>query len=110
MPHPCTLVRNSWRVRIWSHGRTGNLLKLTQVDPPPTVILGAAAQAAAEGGRASGYAFPAVVIATVFAGLILAWSQQPVGVQSAILSLGWPLLYLITVTQTMFMIRKVLRR
>ena len=46
----------------------------------------------------------------VFAGLIFARSQQPVGIQSAILSLGWPLLYLITDTQTMFMICEVLRR
>ena len=48
--------------------------------------------------------------ATTFGILIFAWGQQSVGVQSAILSLGWPILYLITITQTLFMIRKFIRR
>jgi biofilm PGA synthesis N-glycosyltransferase PgaC len=33
-----------------------------------------------------------------------------VNVQSAILSIGWPALYLITVLQTLFMIKKMFRR
>jgi biofilm PGA synthesis N-glycosyltransferase PgaC len=31
-------------------------------------------------------------------------------VQSAILSIGWPALYLITVLQTLFMLKKLVRR
>jgi cellulose synthase/poly-beta-1,6-N-acetylglucosamine synthase-like glycosyltransferase len=69
-----------------------------------------AAQASAEKGRGSAYVFPAVIAAAVFAVLIFAWSQQTIGVQAAILSLGWPMLYLITVVQTLFMLRKMMRR
>ncbi|WP_165839344.1 hypothetical protein [Klenkia marina] len=32
------------------------------------------------------------------------------GIQSAILSVGWPVLYLITVLQTLFMIKELVRR
>ena len=31
-------------------------------------------------------------------------------VQSAILSLGWPILYIATLAQTVFMLRKLVRR
>jgi hypothetical protein len=69
-----------------------------------------AAQAAAERGRGSAYVMPAVCAVATFAVLIFAWSQQSVGVQSAILSIGWPVLYLITVLQTIFMVKKLVRR
>lgn len=69
-----------------------------------------AAQAAAERGRGSAYVFPAICAVAVFAVLIFAWSQQSVYVQSAILSIGWPVLYLVTVLQTLFMLKKLVRR
>jgi cellulose synthase/poly-beta-1,6-N-acetylglucosamine synthase-like glycosyltransferase len=69
-----------------------------------------AAQAKAERGRGSAYVFPAICAAAVFAVLIFAWTQQSISVQSAILSIGWPLLYLITVLLTLFMVRKLFRR
>jgi cellulose synthase/poly-beta-1,6-N-acetylglucosamine synthase-like glycosyltransferase len=69
-----------------------------------------AAQAAAERGRGSAYVFPAIFAIVTFAVLIFAWSQQAVNVQSAILSVGWPMLYMITVSQTLFMLRKLVRR
>jgi cellulose synthase/poly-beta-1,6-N-acetylglucosamine synthase-like glycosyltransferase len=69
-----------------------------------------AAQASAEKGRGSGYVFPAVIALAVFLVLIFAWSQQTIYVQAAILSIGWPMLYLITVIQTLFMLRKLVRR
>jgi biofilm PGA synthesis N-glycosyltransferase PgaC len=69
-----------------------------------------AAQASAEKGRGSAYAFPAVVALVVFGVLIFAWKQQTIYVQAAILSIGWPILYLITVLQTLFMLRKLFRR
>jgi cellulose synthase/poly-beta-1,6-N-acetylglucosamine synthase-like glycosyltransferase len=69
-----------------------------------------AAQAAAERGRGSAYVMPAVCAVATFAVLIFAWSQQSVGIQSAILSIGWPVLYLITVLQTVFMLKKLVRR
>ncbi|GAB4079676.1 glycosyltransferase family 2 protein [Modestobacter muralis] len=69
-----------------------------------------AAQAAAERGRGSAYVMPALCAVATFTVLIFAWSQQSVGVQSAILSIGWPVLYLVTVLQTLFMIKKLVRR
>ncbi len=69
-----------------------------------------AAQAAAEKGRGSSYVFPAIVVATTLVVLTIAWQHLAVNVQSATLSVGWPVLYLITVLQTLFMIRKLLRR
>ena len=47
-----------------------------------------------------------VAIAT----LMLAWTQQTAQVQYSILSLGWPLLYMVTVIQSLFMLRKLMRR
>jgi biofilm PGA synthesis N-glycosyltransferase PgaC len=69
-----------------------------------------AAQAAAERGRGSAYVMPAVCAVATFVVLIVAWSQQSVAIQSAILSIGWPVLYLVTVLQTLFMIKKLVRR
>ncbi|MGR6964898.1 glycosyltransferase family 2 protein [Geodermatophilus sp. URMC 61] len=69
-----------------------------------------AAQAAAERGRGSAYVMPAVCAVAAFVVLIFAWSQQSIGIQSAILSIGWPVLYLITVLQTLFMVKKLVRR
>ncbi|WP_448618645.1 glycosyltransferase family 2 protein [Geodermatophilus sp. URMC 65] len=69
-----------------------------------------AAQAAAERGRGSAYVMPAVCAVATFVVLIVAWGQQSIGIQSAILSIGWPVLYLLTVLQTLFMVRKLVRR
>jgi cellulose synthase/poly-beta-1,6-N-acetylglucosamine synthase-like glycosyltransferase len=69
-----------------------------------------AAQAAAERGKGSAYVFPAIVAGTIFGVLIYAWSNQTVYVQSLILSLGWPVLYMITIVQTLFMCKKLIRR
>ena len=69
-----------------------------------------AAQARAERGAGSAHIMPAVVFAIISVGLIAAWLQQPVDLQSAILSVGWPVLYITTMVQTAFMLRKALRR
>lgn len=69
-----------------------------------------AAQAKAEGGRGSAFLAPLVVAALIVGGAMYAWFQQPAGVQSAILSLGWPLLYITTMVMTFFMLRKAVRR
>jgi cellulose synthase/poly-beta-1,6-N-acetylglucosamine synthase-like glycosyltransferase len=69
-----------------------------------------AAQARAERGAGSAHVMPAVVFAIISVGLIGAWQQQTVDVQSAILSMGWPVLYITTMVQTAFMLRKALRR
>jgi poly-beta-1,6-N-acetyl-D-glucosamine synthase len=69
-----------------------------------------AAQAAAEKGRGSAYVMPAICAVATCAVLVFAWDHQSVGIQSAILSIGWPVLYLITVLQTCFMVKKLFRR
>lgn len=69
-----------------------------------------AAQANAEKGKGSAYVMPLVVLLAVMGGAIYAWSQQSLSVQSAILSLGWPILYIATIAQTVFMLRKLVRR
>jgi poly-beta-1,6-N-acetyl-D-glucosamine synthase len=69
-----------------------------------------AAQAAAERGRGSAYIMPAVFAAGVFGVLIYAWSRQSIDVKSTILSVGWPVLYIVTILQTVFMLKKLVRR
>lgn len=68
-----------------------------------------AAQARAERGSGSAYLMPAIVLLVIGVGLTVAWLQQPVTIQSAILSVGWPVLYITTMVQTAFMLRKALR-
>jgi biofilm PGA synthesis N-glycosyltransferase PgaC len=69
-----------------------------------------AAQANAEKGKGSAYVMPLVVLLAIVGGAVFAWTQQSVGVQAAILSLGWPVLYIATIAQTVFMLRKLVRR
>ncbi|WP_223257018.1 glycosyltransferase family 2 protein [Arthrobacter globiformis] len=68
-----------------------------------------AAQARAERGAGSAYLMPAIVFLVVGAGLIFTWLQLPIDLQSAILSIGWPVLYITTMVQTTFMLRKTFR-
>ncbi|MFC8302247.1 glycosyltransferase [Specibacter sp. NPDC057265] len=68
-----------------------------------------AAQAKAERGSGSAYLMPVVVFVVIGAGMAFAWLQLPVALQSGILSIGWPVLYITTMVQTAFMLRKTLR-
>ncbi|MCU1517873.1 MAG: putative glycosyltransferase [Pseudarthrobacter sp.] len=68
-----------------------------------------AAQARAERGSGSAHLMPAIVLAVIAGGVVFAWLNMPVGIQSAILSVGWPVLYITTMVQTVFMLRKTLR-
>ncbi|WP_411374082.1 glycosyltransferase family 2 protein [Arthrobacter sp. MPF02] len=68
-----------------------------------------AAQARAERGAGSAYLMPAIVLAVISGGVIFAWLQMSVDLRSAILSIGWPVLYITTMVQTVFMLRKALR-
>jgi hypothetical protein len=52
---------------------------------------------------------PAIVLAVIAGGMIFAWLQMSVDLRSAILSIGWPILYITTMVQTVFMLRKALR-
>jgi biofilm PGA synthesis N-glycosyltransferase PgaC len=68
-----------------------------------------AAQARAERGAGSAHLMPAIVLAVIAGGMIFAWLQMSVDLRSAILSIGWPILYTTTMVQTVFMLRKALR-
>lgn len=68
-----------------------------------------AAQARAERGSGSAYLMPALVFLVIGGGLIYTWLQLPIDLQSAILSIGWPILYITTMVQTTFMLRKTFR-
>lgn len=68
-----------------------------------------AAQARAERGAGSAYLMPAIVLAVIAGGVVFAWLQMSVDLRSAILSIGWPILYITTMVQTVFMLRKALR-
>ena len=69
-----------------------------------------AAQAKAERGAGWAYLSPLVVAVAALAATAWMWTTLPLVAQTTLLSIGWPLLGVITVLQTLFMIRKVLRR
>ncbi|MFZ3417513.1 glycosyltransferase family 2 protein [Arthrobacter sp. 3Tela_A] len=69
-----------------------------------------AAQARAERGAGYGFLMPALVALVIIAGLTFAWLNLPGSLQSAVLAIGWPILYITTLVQTLFMLRKALRR
>jgi hypothetical protein len=54
------------------------------------------------------YPFLALVIAFVAAAAI--WVQLPISLRSDLLAVGWPILGVITVLQTAWMLIKVMRR
>jgi cellulose synthase/poly-beta-1,6-N-acetylglucosamine synthase-like glycosyltransferase len=67
-------------------------------------------QAKAERGQGKAFLMPLVVVAIVFVVLGFTWFQLPVMIQSSILWVGWPVLYVITILQTVFMIKRLFRR
>ncbi|WP_299050600.1 glycosyltransferase [uncultured Nocardioides sp.] len=69
-----------------------------------------AAQAKAESGRGSAWLYPYLtLLVVVLAGLAI-WLQLSVDVRSAMLSVGWPVLGIITVVQTAWMVLKIMKR
>jgi len=69
-----------------------------------------AEQAKAERGSGNAHRIPAIILAVSFAVLAYTWIQLPVMIQSSILWLGWPVLYVVTISQTIVMLGKLLRR
>jgi biofilm PGA synthesis N-glycosyltransferase PgaC len=69
-----------------------------------------AAQAKAEGGR--GWAYLSPLVLTVFAAAAMwwIWSSLPDIVQLSLLWVGWPALGVLTAIQTLFMLRRLMRR
>jgi poly-beta-1,6-N-acetyl-D-glucosamine synthase len=69
-----------------------------------------AAQAKAERGSGWAHLSPLVAGVVVLAGIVWAWTLLPLAAQSAALTVGWPVLGVVTVIQTLFMLRRLLRR
>ncbi|MCW2764344.1 MAG: glycosyl transferase, family 2 [Nocardioides sp.] len=69
-----------------------------------------AAQAKAERGKGTAYLYPFLTLLVFLGGCTAAWLQLPIALQSDLLAIGWPILGIITVLQTAWMMLKVLRR
>lgn len=69
-----------------------------------------AMQAKAETGSGSGHWMPFILLIVVIAGLAVVWMLLGPVTQSAILWIGWPVVGVVTVIQTMMMMFKLLRR
>lgn len=69
-----------------------------------------AMQAKAERGSGSGHWMPLVLLLVVVAALAVAWTLLGPVTQSAILWVGWPVVGVVTVVQTVMMIFTLLRR
>ncbi|GAB2885514.1 glycosyltransferase family 2 protein [Nocardioides pacificus] len=69
-----------------------------------------AAQAKAERGSGNSYLYPAAAFLVVLCALAAIWLQLPLSLQSDVLSVGWPILGVITVLQTAWMLIKAMRR
>lgn len=69
-----------------------------------------AEQAKAERGSGNSHLMPLIVLAVTFLALGYTWFQLPVLIQTSILWLGWPLLYVVTIAQTVVMLGKLFRR
>jgi len=67
-------------------------------------------QAKAEHGTGNSHLTPLIVLAIATTILGYTWWQLPTLIQSSILWLGWPVLYTITIAQTILMTTKLLRR
>ncbi|MBA8793772.1 cellulose synthase/poly-beta-1,6-N-acetylglucosamine synthase-like glycosyltransferase [Friedmanniella endophytica] len=69
-----------------------------------------AEQAKAERGSGNSYLMPLVILLVSFVALAITWLQMPTVVQSTVLWLGWPVLYVVTIAQTVVMAAKLFRR
>jgi len=91
-------VRLSHFLRSWSR-----FLSRTRVD-------NWALQARAERGGKSTFWLPFVLVAVLLAGVAVIWSMLGAAIQSSILALGWPIVGVVTVIQTLLMTFQLLRR
>jgi len=69
-----------------------------------------AAQAKAERGKGVAWMYPFLALLVAFGAAAAIWLQLPITLQSDLLAVGWPILGVITVLQTAWMLIKSMRR
>ncbi|MCT9819052.1 glycosyltransferase family 2 protein [Microbacterium sp. W1N] len=69
-----------------------------------------AMQAKAERGGGFGHWTPLIVAVAVVAAMVAIWTMLPIMVQSTVLWIGWPIVGVITIVQTLSMFFKLVRR
>lgn len=69
-----------------------------------------AAQAKAERGKGYSWLYPFAALGVFFAAAYVAWIQLPIQTQSDVLAVGWPILGIITILQTAWMLIKGSKR
>jgi poly-beta-1,6-N-acetyl-D-glucosamine synthase len=69
-----------------------------------------AAQAKAERGKGVAWMYPFLALLIAFGAASAIWLQLPISLQSDLLAVGWPILGVITVLQTAWMMIKAMRR
>ncbi len=69
-----------------------------------------AAQAKAERGKGTAWLYPFVALALFFVAAGVGWTQVPIQTRSDSLAVGWPILGVITIIQTVWMMLKAMRR
>lgn len=68
-----------------------------------------AAQARAERGKGTAYIYPFLALLVFLGACTAVWLQLPITLQSDLLAVGWPILGIITIIQTTWMLLKVMR-
>lgn len=91
-------IRCSHFIRSWTR-----FLSRKQVD-------NWAMQAKAERGAGIGHWTPLIVVVAVVAAMVFIWTMLPIMVQSTVLWIGWPIVGVITIIQTLSMFFKLVRR
>ena len=69
-----------------------------------------AEQAKAERGSGNSWMYPFLALLIALGAAAVIWSQLPISLRSDLLAIGWPILGVITILQTAWMLIKVLRR
>jgi hypothetical protein len=69
-----------------------------------------AEQAKAERGSGNAFLFPLIFATAFFAAMVFIWLQLPVVAQSTVLWIGWPILGVITIIQTLTMFGTLVKR
>ncbi len=116
----CSMKNRTWRdivfaaaafpAEVYMWLRAGHFIRAWMKFLSRVQVDNWAEQARAERGSGHSHLTPMIVLGVCFVVLGYTWFQLPVLIQSSILWLGWPMLYVVTIAQTVVMLGKLLRR